>query len=242
MRLDQYLVERGKFASRARARDAIVRGTVELDGVITKKPSQKVSDNSLVVINDAAAQYVSRAALKLLEGLQYFAYSPKEKIALDIGASTGGFTQVLLEYGAAKVHAIDVGHDQLAEKLLSDPRVASQEGLNARYLTTDDLGGEQPQFLVSDVSFISLKLALPPALSLAAKGANGLFLVKPQFEVGRQRIGKNGIVSKEDALAAAQDLEHWFGQQPGWHVDGIIPSPIKGGDGNSEFILGARKL
>ncbi|WP_102868370.1 TlyA family RNA methyltransferase [Pseudovibrio exalbescens] len=241
MRLDQYLVERGQFDSRARARDAVLRGTVEVDGIPAKKPSQNVAEGCLVVINDPAQTYVSRAALKLKEALKIFELSPKGQVCLDLGASTGGFTQVLLEHGAERVHAIDVGHNQLHPKIAADPRVNRRDGVNARTLTLADLEDLSPTFIVSDISFISLQLALPPALHLARSGAVGVFLVKPQFEAGRDRIGKGGIVSHDVGLAVAEELRQWFAQQESWRVLGMIPSPILGGDGNREYLLAARK-
>ncbi|MFS8180460.1 TlyA family RNA methyltransferase [Pseudovibrio denitrificans] len=241
MRLDQYLVEHGYFETRARARDAILRNTVMVDGSPAKKPSQKVIGGPQVSIDDPASAYVSRAALKLIKGLEHFSLNPADKICLDIGASTGGFTQVLLERGAQVVHAIDVGHDQLAEKISNDPRVIRKDGLNARELTLEHLEGQHPEFLVSDVSFISLKLALPPALELAADGAVGVFLVKPQFEAGRERIGKGGLVSEEIAQEISVELQEWMNDQPGWSVLGITTSPIKGGDGNVEYLMACRK-
>ncbi|QUS56966.1 TlyA family RNA methyltransferase [Pseudovibrio brasiliensis] len=241
MRLDQYLVEHGYFETRARARDAILRNTVMVDGSPAKKPSQKVFGAPQISIDDPASAYVSRAALKLIKGLEHFSLDPSEKICLDVGASTGGFTQVLLEHSAKVVHAIDVGHDQLAEKISNDPRVIRKDGLNARELTLEHLEGQHPEFLVSDVSFISLKLALPPALELAAGGAVGVFLVKPQFEAGRERIGKGGLVSEEIAQDISVELQEWMNGQPGWSVLGVIPSPIKGGDGNVEYLMACRK-
>ncbi len=241
MRLDQFLVEHGYFETRARARDAILRGTVTLDKEPAKKPSQKIIGTPAIVINDPASAYVSRAALKLLGALEYFKLSPEGKVCLDIGASTGGFSQVLLENGAEVVHAIDVGHDQLADKISSDPRVIRKDGLNARELALEHLEGQHPQFLVSDVSFISLKLALPPALELAEAGALGVFLVKPQFEAGRERIGKGGLVAPEIAQEISRELQDWMNAQPDWSVLGITPSPIKGGDGNLEYLMACQK-
>jgi len=241
MRLDQYLVEHGYFETRARARDAILRNTVMVDSSPAKKPSQKVIGAPQISIDDPASAYVSRAALKLIKGLAHFSLDPADKICLDIGASTGGFTQVLLERGAQVVHAIDVGHDQLAEKISNDPRVIRKDGLNARQLTLEHLEGQHPEFLVSDVSFISLKLALPPALELAADGAVGVFLVKPQFEAGRERIGKGGLVSEEIAQEISVELQEWMNDQPGWSVLGITTSPIKGGDGNVEYLMACQK-
>ncbi|OHV87128.1 TlyA family RNA methyltransferase [Mesorhizobium sp. ORS 3428] len=241
-RLDELLVERGLFASRSRARDAIERGTVTVDGAVARKPGQPVAPDCVVAISDPAQAYVSRAALKLIAGLDRFGLDPSASEALDIGASTGGFTQVLLERGAAHVTAIDVGHGQMHPDIAGDPRVTLVEGLNARDLTSRDLAGRIPDFLVCDVSFISLKLALPPALALAGEGARALLLVKPQFEAGRDAIGKGGLLrDPSEAQRVATGLRDWLAGCSGWRVLGLHPSPIEGGDGNHEFLLGAIK-
>lgn len=240
-RLDQHLVARGLFDSRARARDAVLRGTVRVDGQVVTKPAHKITGRPQIAVDDPAAAYVSRAALKLKAGLARFATPVAGRVALDLGASTGGFTQVLLEAGARRVHAIDVGHDQLHPDLAGDPRVIRRDGLNARALTAADLHDEAPEIVVSDLSFISLRLALPPALALAARGAGGIFLVKPQFEAGREAVGKGGIVDPELGAEVARDIAGWLAAMPGWRVLGLEPSPITGGDGNREWLLGAVK-
>lgn len=240
-RLDQLLVDLGHFETRARARDAVLRGAVTADGAAAKKPAQKVADPASISVCDPAARYVSRAALKVIEGLDAFGVDAAGRICLDIGASTGGFTQVLLERGAAKVHAIDVGHDQLHASLRSNSKVLVREGLNARELTASDLNGDQPDLLVSDVSFISLKLALPPALALAAPGAEGVFLVKPQFEAGKDAIGKGGLVRPDIAETVAVSLKAWLGTVPDWQAGDLVPSPVLGGDGNKEWLLYGKK-
>lgn len=240
-RLDQRLVDLGLTPSRARARDAVLRGTVTVDGRAATKPGQPVDLAAKIEISDPAGAYVSRAALKLLAALDGFAVSPEGRICLDVGASTGGFTQVLLERGAARVHAIDVGHGQMHESISNDPRVNRRDGLNARDLTAQDHENTAPSLIVSDVSFISLKLALPPALSLAAPGAEALLLVKPQFEVGREGVGKGGLVAPERAEASAGELRDWLDSLPGWQALGLLPSPVTGGDGNREFLLYGRK-
>lgn len=241
-RLDELLVARGHFASRSRARDAVRRGAVTIGGVVAAKPAMNVAPDARIEIADPAQHYVSRAAVKLVHGLDTFGVAVAGCTALDIGASTGGFTQVLLERGAAKVWAVDVGHGQLVPALAGNPRVVAMEGVNARDLTAAHLGGERPGLLVSDVSFISLKLALPPALALAADGARGVFLVKPQFEAGRAAIGKGGLLKPgEDPAAVASGLAHWLDMQPGWRTRDLTPSPIEGGDGNREFLLFAEK-
>lgn len=241
-RLDEALVSRGLFASRSRARDAVERGTVRVDGALVRKPGQSIGQGAVLDVDDPARGYVSRAALKLIAGLDHFGFDPAGCRALDVGASTGGFTQVLLERGAAHVTAIDVGHGQLAASLAVDPRVTSIEGLNARDLTVAELGGTVPDFIVSDVSFISLKLALPPALGLAVPGARAVLLVKPQFEAGREAIGKGGLLKNPgDAEKVAGELATWLDAVTGWRAIDLVPSPIEGGDGNREFLLGGVK-
>lgn len=242
LRLDEMLVQRGLFPSRSRARDAIGRGAVQVEGRVATKAGQVASLDALVTVDDPAAGYVSRAALKLFAGLDAFGLDPAGCTALDIGASTGGFTQVLLERGARHVFAVDVGHGQLDAALAADPRVTSLEKLNARDLAAGHLGKAEVSFVVSDVSFISLKLALPPALELAATGARCVLLVKPQFEAGREAIGKGGLLrdpAMGERVAAA--LEQWLDAQPGWRALGHVASPIEGGDGNREFLLAGAK-
>ncbi|HEV2503081.1 MAG TPA: TlyA family RNA methyltransferase [Mesorhizobium sp.] len=241
-RLDDLLVARGLFASRSRARDAVERGTVSVDGSVVTKPGQNVSVGVDLAVDDPARNYVSRAALKLIAGLDRFQLDPSGAEALDIGASTGGFTQVLLERGAAYVTAVDVGHGQMHASIATDPRVTSIEGLNARALSITNLNGRAPDFIVSDVSFISLKLALPPALELANVGARALLLVKPQFEAGREAIGKGGLLKNPaEAETVAADLHRWLDGLAGWRALGLHPSPIEGGDGNREFLLAGVK-
>lgn len=241
-RLDQILVRRGLYESRSRARDAIARGAVLVDGKAVAKPGALVSEAAEITLADPARAYVSRAALKLIAGLDRFGFDPSGRVALDVGASTGGFTQVLLERGAAHVLAVDVGHDQLHASLEDDARVSNLEGLNARDLARAHLGGREIGAVVSDVSFISLKLALPPALALAASGAFAVLLVKPQFEAGRAGIGKGGLL-KDPAQGPviADDLAGWLDQQPGWSAVGPVASPIEGQDGNHEFLIGGVK-
>ncbi|KAA0972470.1 TlyA family RNA methyltransferase [Aureimonas fodinaquatilis] len=246
-RLDVLLAERGLCESRARARDAIMRGHVAVNGQPVAKPGQLVAHDADIAVSDPAGDYVSRAALKLEAALSGFQLSVTGRHALDVGASTGGFTQVLLNHGAAHCVAIDVGHGQMHPRIANDPRVTRIDGLNARELTRDHLALAPAEhrdinLLVSDVSFISLKLALPPALDLAAPGSVGIFLIKPQFEAGRSAIGKGGIV-RDRSLGheIAQSLADWLSDQPGWTSIGILPSPIEGGDGNLEFLLAGRK-
>jgi 23S rRNA (cytidine1920-2'-O)/16S rRNA (cytidine1409-2'-O)-methyltransferase len=239
LRLDELLVARGLYASRSRARDAVLRGTVTVAGEVARKPARMVPDDAALETADGARNYVSRAALKLVHGLDRFGIDPKGRGCLDIGASTGGFTQVLLERGATHVTAIDVGHDQLAPEIRFDPRVTMIEGLNARDLSAAHLG-HPLDLIVCDVSFISLQLALPPALALASTGTDLVALVKPQFEAGREALGKGGIVNDpaEHDRVCCQIAELLTAR--GWQMIGVTPSPVAGGDGNSEFLIAAR--
>jgi 23S rRNA (cytidine1920-2'-O)/16S rRNA (cytidine1409-2'-O)-methyltransferase len=235
IRLDLALEARGLVQSRARARDAILRGTVSVNGAIAKKPNQMVSASDTITLDDPAAQYVSRAALKLIAGLDAGGISPEGKTCLDIGSSTGGFTQVLLERRAAKIYAVDVGHDQLHASVRDDPRVISLEGVNAR-----DLGSklipEPIDLLVCDVSFVSVTKVLAAPLALCRKGAEAVILIKPQFEVGREHVGKGGIVSDGAAIAQAQEAVIGFVIGEGWTLQNTVASPIAGGDGNRETV------
>jgi 23S rRNA (cytidine1920-2'-O)/16S rRNA (cytidine1409-2'-O)-methyltransferase len=239
-RADVFLVEYGFASTRAEAQAAIKSGRVAADGKPVVKPAQMLHEGQQIAF-EKEHPYVSRGALKLIAALDHFGLSPKDRICLDIGASTGGFTQVLLGRGAKRIFAIDVGHDQLHKTVASDPRVLSYEGVNARNLTSD-IVTEPPEVIVIDVSFISLMLALPRALQMAAKGAWAVALVKPQFEVGRENIGKGGIVrDPAEGLAAANRVAEWLGTMDGWNVLGLIDSPIQGGDGNREYLLAATK-
>jgi 23S rRNA (cytidine1920-2'-O)/16S rRNA (cytidine1409-2'-O)-methyltransferase len=240
-RLDQYLVSRGLFPTRARARDAILRGAVEVDGTQVSKPSRPVASTASIVIRDEARPYVSRSAVKLRHALDHFGIDVRGSLSLDIGASTGGFTQVLLERGADTVIAVDVGHGQLASLLRDDPRVISLEGLNARDLNLAHLPG-RPGIIVCDVSFISLKLALPPALMLGSPGAHLVALIKPQFEAGRAAVSGSGVI-RDPAIhgAVCADISAWLEAIPEWRVIGLTASPIAGADGNAEFLIAAEK-
>ncbi len=233
-------MERGLVPSRSRARDLILRGLVAVDGAVVKKPGALVAASHHVSVEGSHA-YVSRGALKLEAALDAFGFDVTGRIGLDVGSSTGGFTEVLLARGASKVYAVDVGRDQLHEKLRRDPRVVVLESTDARDITAAMIPDEITA-LVSDVSFISLEKALPRALERTAKGAILAVLVKPQFEAGRDAIGKGGIV-KDQAIrdAQAEKIARWIGSLPGWRVAGVVPSPIEGGSGNQEFLLGAIK-
>ena len=239
-RADQLLVERGLAESRAKAQALILAGVVTVDGKRVDKPGTALSEDAALAVAGPDHPWASRGGLKLAHAIEHFGIRVAGAVALDIGASTGGFTEVLLSRGARRVYAVDVGHGQLHARVAGDPRVLSREGLNARELTRVHVP-EPITAIVADVSFISLKLVLPPALSLAAPGAWGVFLIKPQFEVGRGGIGRGGIV-KEAALreAALADIAGFVAGQ-GWSVLGTMESPIPGGDGNLEFLLAAQR-
>lgn len=239
-RLDQLLVKRGLMPTRARAADAVRRGEVRVAGDVETKPGARVDEAAAIEVDDPAARWVSRAALKLVGALDAFDLSPEGRDCLDVGASTGGFTQVLLARGATRVTAVDVGHGQLAPALAADPRVVAIEGLNARDLGLDHLPA-RPDMVVADVSFISLALALPPALDLALPGALGVFLVKPQFEVGRDHVGKGGIVRDAAVAEASVDRIADLLAGHGWRIIGRAPAAIAGSDGNQEWVLAAIK-
>jgi len=238
LRADRLLVERGLFASRAKAQAAIAAGLVTANG----RPVAKASDE---VAADAVLQaqpehpYVSRGGVKLAAALDQFGFNPKGCVCLDVGASTGGFTEVLLARGARHVYAVDVGRGQLHRSLREHPAVTSLEATDIRIISPA-LFQETPSFVTVDVSFISLTLVLPPALALAATPAKLVALIKPQFEAGREHL-KKGIVRDAqvhaDVCARIADLV----AKLGWSVVGLIPSPIEGGDGNREFLLGARR-
>jgi len=236
-RADIILVERGFFPSRTRAQAAIAAGLVSVGGVALQKPSEEVADDAPIAAG-APHPYASRGGVKLAAALDAFALDPSGLACLDVGASTGGFTDVLLARGARRVVAVDVGHGQLDKRLAADPRVHSLEGLDARALTPKHIG-EAPGAIVCDVSFISQRLVLPHVLKLAARPAWLISLVKPQFEVGPAEIVK-GRVKSEAALARACDEASACIEREGWTLLGLIPSPVLGGGGAREFLLAAR--
>jgi 23S rRNA (cytidine1920-2'-O)/16S rRNA (cytidine1409-2'-O)-methyltransferase len=240
IRLDLALEQRGLLPSRARARDAILRGTVTVNGQVASKPHQMVAHQDKIALSDPAANYVSRAALKLIAGLDAGAIDPKGKICIDVGASTGGFTQVLIERGAAKVYAVDVGHEQLHERLLGSNRVVSLEGTNARDVDAD-LIPDPLDMLVCDVSFVSVTKVLAEPLGLCKPGADAVILYKPQFEVGRENVGKGGIVIDTAAIETALAEMIAFVTGEGWTYLQSLPSPLSGGDGNTETVTVFRK-
>ena len=236
-RADILLVERGLFSSRARAQAAISAGLVRAGGVAIAKPSEALADDAPI---EACAPHpwASRGGVKLAAALDAFALDPSGLVSLDVGASTGGFTDVLLARGAARVVAVDVGRGQFDPRLASDPRVRSLEGLDARALTAETLG-EPPEAIVVDVSFISQRLVLPQVLKLAASPAWLVSLVKPQFELERSDLVK-GRVRSEAALERACVSVRAAIEAEGWTVLGLIPSPIPGGAGAREFLIAAR--
>jgi 23S rRNA (cytidine1920-2'-O)/16S rRNA (cytidine1409-2'-O)-methyltransferase len=235
-RIDRLLVERGLFDSRAKAQAAIAAGLVTANAEPVRKASEEIAVDAALSATPAHP-YVSRGGVKLAAALDHFGFNPKGRVCLDVGASTGGFTQVLLERGAGRVYAIDVGRGQLHESLRGPPEVISFEETDIRACTPARFR-ETPNLVTIDVSFISLKLVLPPALKLVAYRTQVVALIKPQFEVGPAKV-KKGIV-RDAALHAAvcEDISA-FVTGLGWRVVGIIPSAIAGGDGNAEFLLGA---
>ncbi len=241
MRLDLLLVERGLAPSRARAQAEIKAGRVRVQGEPATKPAQELDPQTEVELDEPSIPYVSRAGLKLAHALDNFGIPSKDQTVLDVGASTGGFTDVVLSRGAARVYAVDVGHDQLSEKFRTDPRVISLEGQDARTLTREQVP-DLIDLIVCDVSFISATKVLPAACAFAAPVARLVVLVKPQFEVGRDAIGKGGIVKDVDARARSiQAVSDAVISIDGWTVTGCVESPITGGSGNVEFLLGARR-
>ena len=236
IRLDLALEQRSLVPSRARARDAILRGTVTVNGVTAIKQNQMVGRDDKLALSDPAANYVSRAALKLVAGLEAGSIDATGKTCIDVGSSTGGFTQVLMERGARRIYAVDVGHAQLHERLKGSDRVVSMEGVNARDLTAEMIP-EPIDLLVSDVSFVSVIKVLEAPLALCTPNAEAVILFKPQFEVGRRNVGKGGIVTSEEAIATALTDVIAFMQAQGFQHRNSVTSPIAGGDGNVETVL-----
>jgi 23S rRNA (cytidine1920-2'-O)/16S rRNA (cytidine1409-2'-O)-methyltransferase len=238
-RVDALLVARGLAESRARAQALVMAGNVFAGERRVEKPSDSLPSDSALEVRGAPHPWVSRGGIKLAHALDVFAVDPSGAICLDIGASTGGFTDVLLSRGAAKVYAVDVGHGQIAWKLRQDERVVVRERTNARHLSRDDVP-DPVGLVVCDVSFIGLEIVLPPVLALAAPGASLVALIKPQFEVGRARVGRRGVV-RDPALhdEVCDRLRDFVESLPGWRVVGIEPSPILGPEGNREFLIAA---
>jgi 23S rRNA (cytidine1920-2'-O)/16S rRNA (cytidine1409-2'-O)-methyltransferase len=236
-RLDEALVARQLYPSRARARDAILRGTILVDGEPARKPSQMVLQDAILTTADEAQKFVSRSALKLIHALDHFKIDPAGRVVLDIGASTGGFTQVALQRGARHVFAVDVGHGQM---MLEGPQITLHEGLNARDLELEHIS-QDVSLILCDVSFIPLHIALPKALDLVEAAAILIALIKPQFEVGRFGVTRGGMVKDEAAHDRVCEEVAEFLAASGWTVKGIVPSPMDGGDGNAEFLIAASK-
>ena len=241
VRIDQLLVDMGLVESRARAQALIMAGLVMVGERKVDKAGTQVAADAAVTLRGQDHPWVSRGGLKLVEALDRFAIDPAGKVAIDVGASTGGFTDVLLTRGAARVYAVDVGHGQLAWKLRSDPRVLVLERTNARHLTSAQVP-EPADMVVCDASFIGLETVLPAALALTAAEAILVALIKPQFEVGKGRVGKGGVVREPDLhQEVCERIAAWLPTLPGWQVAGLCDSPITGPDGNKEFLIVGRK-
>ncbi len=240
-RVDQLLVDRGLVESRSKAQSLIMAGAVYSDQKKLDKPGHQVSVEIPLTVRAKDHPWVSRGGLKLAHGLEHFDFKPYGCVAIDVGASTGGFTDVLLHNGTAKVYAVDVGYGQIDSKLRSDERVIVLERLNARYLTQENIP-EPVDLVVCDASFIGLRTVLPAAMSLTKPKASLIALIKPQFEVGKERVGKKGVV-RDPALhdEVCVTISDWVSQQPGWSVIGVTESPITGPEGNIEFLIGAQR-
>jgi 23S rRNA (cytidine1920-2'-O)/16S rRNA (cytidine1409-2'-O)-methyltransferase len=237
MRVDTLLVERGLVESRARAQALIMAGKVFSGDRRIAKAGDLVPEDAPLEVKGQDHPWVSRGGLKLAHALSHFGLDPAGAVAIDVGASTGGFTDVLLAHGAAKVYAVDVGHGQLAWKLRNDPRVVLLERTNARHLSVREVP-EPVDWVVCDASFIGLEIVLPAALALTKPMAVAVALIKPQFEVGKARVGKGGVV-RDPALhqEVCERIRNWFERQVGWSVLGIAESPILGPEGNKEFLI-----
>jgi 23S rRNA (cytidine1920-2'-O)/16S rRNA (cytidine1409-2'-O)-methyltransferase len=242
LRADQALVDRGLVESRAKAQALILAGLVLTGTKRVDKPGQPVAADQPLSVKGQEHPWVSRGGIKLAHALAHFAIDPAGRTAIDVGASTGGFTDVLLTHGAAKVFAVDVGHGQLAWKLRTDPRVVVLERTNARHLTAAEIP-DPADLVVCDASFIGLDKVLPAALALASPGAWLVALIKPQFEVGPALVGKGGVVRDPELhREVCERAAAWLATQPGWHVVGVEESPIQGPEGNREFLLAGRHL
>jgi 23S rRNA (cytidine1920-2'-O)/16S rRNA (cytidine1409-2'-O)-methyltransferase len=240
-RADLLLVALGLAESRARAQALILAGKVFSDTKRVEKAGDLLADGAPLEVRGQDHPWVSRGGLKLAHALAHFGLNPEGRVCLDLGASTGGFTDVLLQHGAARVYAVDVGHGQLAWKLRQDPRVVVLEKTNARYL--DETAIPEPiGALVCDASFIGLRTILPGPLALCAPGAFAVALIKPQFEAGPGQVGKGGVV-RDSALhrSICAMIADWWAALPGWQVLGITESPITGPEGNKEFLIAARR-
>lgn len=237
IRLDKYLVAKELVESREQAQTYIEDGRVTVNGQTALKPAAQIQPGTSVKVNAPHRQWVSRGAYKLLQALDYFEIDPAGRVCVDIGASTGGFTEVLLSRGAAKVFAIDVGYGQLAWKLRTDPRVAVLERTNARQLTVEMLNGEKADIIVSDASFISLKLLLTRMALTLKKEGRIVVLVKPQFEVGKERVGKGVVTDPLLHREVLEDVATFAENNAGLKLAGATFSPIRGPKGNIEFLF-----
>ena len=232
-------MDRGLAESRTRAQALILAGKVYSGTLRIEKAGQFLAAGTPIEVRGQDHPWVSRGGVKLAHALEHFGLDPAGKVALDVGASTGGFTHVLLHHGAAKVFAVDVGHGQLAWSLRNDPRVVVMERVNARYLEAGQLGGEAPEVLVCDASFIGLQTVLPQAIGLCAPGAWAVALIKPQFEVG-PAVAKGGVVRDANVhRAVCHRMAEWWSGLPGWTVLGVEASPLLGPEGNREFLIAA---
>ncbi|MBF0888565.1 MULTISPECIES: TlyA family RNA methyltransferase [Gluconobacter] len=240
-RADQLLVDRGLVESRTRAQALIMAGLVYTSDRRIAKAGDQLPEDAPLALKGQDHPWVSRGGLKLIHAIEHFGLAPKGRIAIDVGASTGGFTDVLLTHGAEKVYAVDVGHGQLAWKIRSDERVVVMEKTNARALTVEQIP-EPAGIVVCDASFIGLRTVLPAALELTTPDAWAVALIKPQFEAGRGEVGAKGVV-RDPAVheRVCEEIREWFTALPGWNVLGIEASPITGPEGNREFLIAARK-
>jgi 23S rRNA (cytidine1920-2'-O)/16S rRNA (cytidine1409-2'-O)-methyltransferase len=240
IRADQLLVDRGLVESRGRAQALILAGKVFSGERRVDKAGHAMPEDAPLELRGQDHPWVSRGGLKLAHGLDHFSLSPAGRVCLDVGASTGGFTDVLLAGGAARVHAVDVGHGQLAWKLRTDARVIVHERTNARHLTAAAIG-EPIEALVCDASFIGLATLLPAPLALCVPGAWAIALIKPQFEAGPGLVGSKGVVRDPGVHQAVCDrITTWWASLPGWTVQGVAESPITGPEGNREFLIATR--
>ncbi len=234
-RLDYYLTSNGYFSSRERAKEAIRNGQISVNSKLCSKPALEVSDTDKVDFLGSKLKYVGRGGLKLEEAISTFGIELSGFTCADLGASTGGFTDCMLQNGAEKVYSIDVGHGQLAEKLLDDKRVVNIEGVNVKDVSISTTG-EDVDFVTADLSFISVRFAISAAVKIMKNSGEAVFLIKPQFEAGREAVGKGGIVKSKSAHIRVLDDIYGYLVTNGFEVAGIIPSPIKGGDGNIEYL------
>ena len=239
-RLDVLLVEQGHMESRQKAQAVIMTGSVFVDGQRVDKPGTAVPNTAQIEVRGHALPYVSRGGLKLEKAMEEFPISLKDKVCMDIGASTGGFTDCMLQNGAKKVFAVDVGYGQLAWKLRCDDRVVNLERTNIRYVTAEDIG-EALDFASVDVAFISLKLVLPVAFQLLKENGGVVALIKPQFEAGKEKVGKKGVVKEQSTHIEVVRAIYDFAQEAGFSVLGLSFSPIKGPEGNIEYLIYLKK-